>query len=85
MINNTKKFEEKKMSDNPIGPIIGGVGGLIGIGLTAYAAKGIIDIVKDKSKQPQTQTKLTSTPPTAAPKKMRAGFDVDASLQRMLR
>lgn len=43
------KAEDEKMTEPP--NIIGPIGSLVGLGIMAYAAKGVIDIVKDTTEK----------------------------------
>lgn len=58
------------------GNIVGPIGGLIGIGVMAYAAKKVIDTTAE-----QAQKKKKKTPVKTQP----LSFNVDKSLNRMLR
>lgn len=73
---------EDKMTDSPPN-IIGPVGGLMGIGIMALAAKGVIDIVKETAdKQKREKRPLYKEPTGYTP---RAESDVvNRGLNRML-
>jgi hypothetical protein len=62
----------------PIAPI----GALLGLGVMAYGAKSLIDVMKDKSlRTPKAvQSRQHSAPRTVQSR----GFDIDASINKML-
>ena len=69
------------MTDGPPN-IIGPIGGLLGIGVMALAAKGVIDIVKEQSQQQKAKQRTTRyrekydyTPRVEAQDRVQRGLD----------
>jgi hypothetical protein len=70
------------------GDIIGPVGGLIGIGIMALAAKGVIDIVKEQKEKEEIERKKRKQPlyqePRAYAPRIESQDRVQRGLDKML-